>query len=179
MLQLRFYQFLLQPGEKVLLVTDQHWTKRLVAHYAICTGTLLLSLGIYFWLGPNSWWTIFTTVGLVLWGSGVIASYFLIWGVILQRRGLVLTTHRILYFSHDILTRSHFIIPYQRIEESTIKENFFSHLFGYGTWYLIVHENKEQISFIGYDHIQAIEKIINRYITLSTPDSKFLNVPVY
>lgn len=170
MIQPRFYIPLLQLDEKVLLVTDRHWTKRLLAHYALCIGTILTSLGLYMWLSDNDWWNLFATILLGLWTSSIIVTYFLAWSFILERRGLVLTTHRLLHFHHDALTRSHFVIPYKGIEESDIKETVISRLFGYGDWHLVVHENKERISFKGYNKIRDIEHIINRYMTPGTSE---------
>lgn len=164
MLQSHLYNSLLQPGEKVLLVTDRHWIKRLPAHYIMCVGIILFAVGLYLRLGGHESWNSLVTLLLGVWVFGVIALYFLSWSFMLSRRGLVLTNFRLLHFSQHALSRSNFIIPYRGIEESDINESFFSHWFGYGDWDVIVHENKDVISFKGYAHIKEIEQIINHYM---------------
>ncbi len=158
------YQKHLYPDEKVLLITERHYISRLPIHIMFIVATLVTGVGtfaVFYTLGVLS-----VLVG-VLCGLGsiaAIAAYFLAWNLLLERQGLVFTDQRLMIFEHDIFSRSHRIIPYERIEEATVRENFFGHIFGYGDVHLVIHEEEDTALFKGYTGLVELERIVSKYL---------------
>lgn len=158
------YKQHLYPNEEVLLVTERHSIKRLPMHIVFVLFAVGMAVVIF---GGLYNLEIFNTVYWVLgafWIMCLVCLYFLAWNLLLERRGLVFTDQRLMIFEHDAFSRSHRIIPYERIEEATVKENFFGHIFGYGDVRLVIHEEDAASVFKGYTGLLALEGIISKYI---------------
>lgn len=169
-LQARYYKKHLYPNEKVLLITERHSVKRLPIHIAVVIFVAGIATGLYSILYTLEALTVLLGITIILWAMCLLFAYFLAWTLLLERRGLVFTDGRLMIFEHDAFSRSHRIIPYERIEEATIKENFFSHIFGYGDLRLVIHEEEREAIFKGYTELTQLETIISEYIGPRTRD---------
>lgn len=163
-LHARYYKKHLYPNEKVLLITERHYVKRLPIHSVVVIFVVGIVLALYSVLYVLHALTVVLGFLVIIWAVSVLSAYFLAWTLLLERRGLVFTDGRLIIFEHDAFSRSHRIIPYERIEEATVKENFFSHIFGYGDLRLVIHEEDQDAIFKGYTGLLQLEDIISDYI---------------
>ncbi|MBU0731953.1 PH domain-containing protein [Patescibacteria group bacterium] len=164
-----FYKNHLLPDEKVLFITEMTFLTRLPFHIFFLIIFMAIGYLIGHWL-TGQWLfntlqiIIISVVPLLLFGG-----YLIIWRMLLVRRGLILTDKRILHFDNDLFSRHIQSVPYNKITEFDLSENFMGSFFGFGNVTISVYEMNKDIHFNHFMHVGKIEKILTQELDKSSP----------
>ena len=156
-----FYKPFLRENEEILAVCREHMIRRLKVHFGFFMGIgltiAILNLVFVNFGRPKLHSEIIIGVLFLI----IIGFYFLIWHALLVRRGLVVTSQRIIGFHNTLFKRKITVVLHDQISEFDIDETFLGDILGYGGVTLHLSNTGNKANFSGYKDIKNIKKILN------------------